>query len=856
MPKFDVQAPTRVDEVFSLFASTDKTRVDVHSHLSKLEPYKHISGEIEAGDTISYHFSLDRPQDFTIMLSVLSGEADLYLNKGMYNITTTKMYWKKAVNHRSDEIVVRKEEYADLNGPIAFNIGVFGRERAKYSVMVVPEFKNLIAVNFQQLIEMDLNKGEYYYFDFFNRHAKYSTVLFSENSDLEVSALNFDEKDMLSDFLTLIEDESRYVQKFTFHRGDVPRKNLCENAVDVKTHVIVRVIARQANAHINFLIYDAAKPIHVFAERRFTFVAERGDEHVFKMNLGGDYEQVEVDIRLAFGAIEVQLNDFPDGFKNTTVIETPGQKYFTFAIDKNKRSNDIIIFDKLFVKVKAREFSKFSIYAKPKNKFKEISLYETELVYPQKDKDQFFFHFFSDKSMRDITTFSFHIEFVNFYGDKPDLLYLPNSDAIVSENTKFLSMPLIDYVEREKGEFRQVEVKPELISGYFIIKVKASAAKVPIKISISVNNHRNLEVNGLYKGSVPTGQATHSYSMYIPFAGEVRLLAESCSNIAPNHATFTSRHNSTTIYFDEKYSQAFPYISSDETRAHKEKAFKVLAIPIRRALVETPGVFRFDLGRNGRVDQDEIFGLNNHYYLLTEFRPKEKDLFFKDYVKLWDENEKSNQKKVIYQFTDNNRILRVIAALPRFKQQLLMDYPSLKKINMRFYFDLFSEPDFESKLEKCGLAILHEIKTVRKTFERVIDVKSVADNVDEGTAEVMFDKPELDQFSAFDKLNLFSSVSITFYDDDNEQFHVTLNLKFTSVPYFSFVIKNKNKPVATLSNVLFITAFILVILVLLGVFFYITAKGSDELKKDKKYNYVSTDVEASSKLEMSSRSSN
>ena len=70
--------------------------------------------------------------------------------------------------------------------------------------MVVPEFKNLLSVNFQNLIEMDLVKGEFYYFDFFNRNEKYSTLIFSENSDIEISALNFDERVMSTDFLYLV----------------------------------------------------------------------------------------------------------------------------------------------------------------------------------------------------------------------------------------------------------------------------------------------------------------------------------------------------------------------------------------------------------------------------------------------------------------------------------------------------------------------------------------------------------------------------------------------------------------------------------------------------------------------------
>lgn len=858
VPKFDIDAPSNFKQMVEIYHSADKIRIDVHSSIAKLEPYKHILGYVGKGDFANYHFSLDHPQDFTVMLSVLSGEADLYLNKNMYNITTTKRYWRKAVNFRSDEIVVKKDSYSDTDGPISFSIGVFGREKAKYSIMVVPEFKNLLSVNFQNLIEMDLVKGEFYYFDFFNRNEKYSTLMFSENSDIEISALNFDERVMSTDFLYLVEDESKYLQKFIFHKGDVPRKNLCDHAVQLKTHVIVRIKAAEDNAHLVLLFYDASKPINVFSERRFTFIQEKDDEHIFNIDLAGDYEHVEVDIKLGFGSIEFWMSDSPERFTDSIKMKSIGQQYFNFTLGQNSKESRVNLFDKLFIKVRSPEFSKFSIYVRPKNKFKEIREFETEIVYQSKIEDQFFFYFVSEKASLSTKTFSLFLEFVNFYGDRPELFFIPNTEMLLDKSSKMLAMPLIDYIEREKGDFHTIEVKPEIRPGYFIIKIKSSpTTKVPIKISMSVNNHRNIEVNGLYKGSVPMKQLSHSYSMFIPSPGEVRLLTESCANLDPDTAIFSNRSNSTVITFDDNYSQGFSYVHIDETTSPKERDYKVLAIPIRRAIIDQPGVFKFSVGRNKRFDTLEIPDLSSHYYLMTEFRPVDKQLFFKDYVQLWDDNENGNQRKFSFRFVDGHKVLKVSAAVPKLKQQLLIDYPSLQKVSIRVQVDLFYEESFQTKLEMCGLAILREIKTVNHSSQKVISASEISQNKDLGSFDFLFESKELEEFSSVENLQIFSSLSATFFDDESEEHHVTLNFKFASSPYFFATISNKSRAMTTSFNLLFITASVIGIISLLALFFYITAKGADQQKiSDVKYTYAPTGIQSHTALEMNHRSIN
>lgn len=55
----------------------------------------------------------------------------------------------------------------------------------------MPEFNNLIWVNYQKLLNVRLKPNIYYYFDFFDAYENYNTLLYSENADVEISALNF-----------------------------------------------------------------------------------------------------------------------------------------------------------------------------------------------------------------------------------------------------------------------------------------------------------------------------------------------------------------------------------------------------------------------------------------------------------------------------------------------------------------------------------------------------------------------------------------------------------------------------------------------------------------------------------------
>ena len=60
-------------------------------------------------------------------------------------------------------------------------------------------------------------------------------------------------------------------------------------------------------------------------------------------------------------------------------------------IDKQDSSSSIVVFNSVYIKVKAKELSYFSMLIKPKNKYKQLKKFETEIIYTSTEMDQFFF---------------------------------------------------------------------------------------------------------------------------------------------------------------------------------------------------------------------------------------------------------------------------------------------------------------------------------------------------------------------------------------------------------------------------------------------------------------------------------
>ena len=870
-PKFGFHALQTSDEI-AYYTHKDALIVHVHAKMLKLKPFYQMDGVVAKGDFSYFYFHIDEPMEFSVMLSLHGGEAEMYLDRTAEEFPTNKRYWKKGSGTRGDELVITQDMFTKPQEMVgSFVVGVRGVENAKFSLLFLPEFHNLIKVRYQRLNNIELKKGKKYFFDFFNTHENYSTMIYAAESDVEVSALNYD-ANLYQDFVTMVTDENNYVQKFVFKKGDLPRKRSFEDAVPLDSHVVVRMMALDRDTKLSFLVYDQKQPIEAPAETRFSFVQNKDETTTFRVKLDSNYDEVDFDVKLDFGDVSVMYSDINDSYDNSQKISTPSQKYFKYRVKKTEAVNDILIFEEFFIRVHSTEFSKFSIFVKPKDKFKQLKSSEPEIIYTDPENDLFLYYYLSPQRAKTITSLVFDISSVQHYIQKPTFLFVSDSEVVMDSSTPYLPMPLVDLIERENGDFRTTEVRPDVQPGNFVIKIEKYPAKLPIKIAISENNQRNIEINGMYRGSIPVNKpGSHVYTMFVPQAGEFRLLLESCSGVSIESAEFTSDnptitnatnsdHNkytyneetrTTKIEFENRFLQAYPFISLNETFVKPRREFKTLSFPVKRGFVSDKGVLRF------RVVPEESFVVGRHpaehYVLNTEFRPLDKDLILKDYIQLHTDPEEFRRLVFAYEFFDNNKKLRVSAKMPKFKEQLMVDYPDLKVVSIKLYAYLLSDNTILSKIESCGLSALEGMTYVKRVVTRDVPRAQINQAVSEGDQDFVFWESDLSKFAGNQTLNMVSFVSVSFYDSEDEIYDVNLNYKFTNVPYFLLTIPNNYGAIFAVSHALGLILAIVAIF-LLFVYFRVYRKSDSPAaeKPNNQYFRGNDSFSQPTRLEMSS----
>jgi len=74
----------------------------------------------------------------------------MFLNRGFDNPPTTTKYWKKINTLNGGEIVIDKKKMAGEKG---YTAAVFAKEDSKFSLILMPEFHNLINLKYQHLVQ-------------------------------------------------------------------------------------------------------------------------------------------------------------------------------------------------------------------------------------------------------------------------------------------------------------------------------------------------------------------------------------------------------------------------------------------------------------------------------------------------------------------------------------------------------------------------------------------------------------------------------------------------------------------------------------------------------------------------------
>lgn len=372
---------------------------------------------------------------------------------------------------------------------------------------------------------------------------------------------------------------------------------------------------------------------------------------------------------------------------------------------------------------------------------------------------------------------------------------------------------------------RQTKFKVRPIYGFYVIKIGKNPNRYPVKINIIINKVKTIEENGLYRGFINSNEPnSDTYSLYLSEPGEFRLVLESCSELNVDDLIFEPSIEGLKADLQKNVLQSFPYIFIDETNSTVSKELRVMYYPVLRGIVPIAGFISFRIGKAKSTKGAEDNGSSKiNYAMMSEFKPIYKELVLKDYIEIFKDEQTFKAFYVYYDFVQSQSQLRLTIRMPMFKPQLLDDYPNLEKVRLTFKVYLFSEINFVSNLELCGLSSLDP---VNKT-EKVVTVEFTKEQIASGKSnslEVFFNEADLDSFKLNDHLNVLCYVSARFFENEDEEWQVTMDLKYTNVPYFYLTIKNKYITKEVFKFILLVIISLLVFLLVLVFLFILKNK--------------------------------
>ena len=102
---------------------------------------------LEEENFFIYKIHQEKFKEFTIFLSLSSGDATMYLSKGHEQIPSLKQYWKKTPSGKGGDLVVQRSDFKD-EPPTAFTVGIFAKKKSHITLLYKPNFHNLINLKF------------------------------------------------------------------------------------------------------------------------------------------------------------------------------------------------------------------------------------------------------------------------------------------------------------------------------------------------------------------------------------------------------------------------------------------------------------------------------------------------------------------------------------------------------------------------------------------------------------------------------------------------------------------------------------------------------------------------------------
>lgn len=399
-------------------------------------------------------------------------------------------------------------------------------------------------------------------------------------------------------------------------------------------------------------------------------------------------------------------------------------KRIEFQNQSKKQSNDIVVFSKLFVQIISTEMSKFSILVVPKGEFKQMKIFETELVFPDPSTDTYVYFEVDQVNFPSIKSLLLEYDVFRPQMKNIELLFNANKEVSLSAKNPFLPMPVKKRSSSAKLFYLHNEVDLRVEKGSYIVKIPLSENAKPIKIRISMNDRRMIPVNGDYIFNQPKPEKAVDFAAYLPEKGEFRVLLESCQNLEIGNIMFQTNQ---AINSHQILVQNYSYFYRNLDEAEKQMEVQTLSVPLIRYVNLNPGVVTFQV-LNKQASGKE------HFNLITEFKKVQENIVWKDFMDYYPMTPEHFEVKFLKTETGETQLM-VKSTLPKFKNQLFTERENLKYVSVLYNIYLIPDKNFQKSFKECGFGAIDENASIFKsTPSRVFK-----NDLDNKVVEIIFD---------------------------------------------------------------------------------------------------------------------
>ena len=540
-----------------------------------------------------------------LTLTVLEGEADLYVKNGTSVYPDLNTFDFKSATIKDDEISLPVSDKASAEYE-EFTVGVISVTDSKYRINFDGNSDiSVLTVSEGEIVEKKLHKGGQLIVNIDLSMVNYDYVIgfYGEKGQVEVFARYFNELE--ESFVDSIPDKNRNT-KFAINttpgrlaRLEIPKPE--------QYGQLIFKINSPVSQKIQFFVVrkDKYSSIRLKGGKRLNDVLDRDQEQTYLIEHSHDVIEDKFEIELINGQVTVYITDFPSFEEDKSPVvfslKTIGNTVSkSVELAKNRLSKgDLGLFKRYLVKVQAVEKSSFVVGSKKSgNTFYNLQAAQSNII--TYDSRRHHTYYYKIDSNDEVNTIRLVFEIKNPHW----IATYNNAYAVFQNQEELLNHTQIYYVtdevfgnkDKEAGgripaniikkeeitdtERKYVIVDINVIPGYLIIKpnkpekITGQVEVFRFELQLVINGIKSINPNGALMGKVSVGKVDQ-YLMIIPENSVVTLTASACIGqnisvsvkndqklyeIQPTVLTLDeeSERNSTSSTFSEQISNSGP----------------------------------------------------------------------------------------------------------------------------------------------------------------------------------------------------------------------------------------------------------------------------------------------------------